>query len=294
MQNIIFYFLCVLIWGSTWFAVKFQLGSVDPLLSIAYRFFLAGIFITIYARLSGRFKNFPFDGTMQFHIALQGFLLFFLNYWMFYVATHSLTSGLVAVCFATIPIMNGINQFLFLKIPLRKQVMLGGILGISGIALVFWPEFSHLSLHQPRIFSFTLCLIATYITSLGNISSMHNSRHHLPIIPTNALAMLYGGAFSFAAALLYGALLAFDTSTAYVLSLAYLTIFGSAVAFLLYLTLIARIGADRAGYASVLFPIVALLISTIFEGYLWTGQAIAGIFLIVIGNVLALKKPKAV
>ncbi len=293
MQNTILYVLCFLIWGCTWFAMKFQLGVVDPLISISYRFFIAGLLIAAFTIIRSETKTFSFTRQQHAFIALQGFLLFFLNFWMFYIASQHLTSGLVAVCFATLPIMNGLNQRLFLKTPLRKRVMAGGALGILGIACVFWPELSHLHLQDPRVISLGLCLIATYIASLGNISALRNTRSGMPILATNAIGMIYGAAYSLAVALLSGNALAFDISFGYVISLAYLAVFGSAIAFICYLTLMSRIGADRAAYTAVLFPVVALLISTLFEDYAWSLLSAIGVALIIAGNVLALRKPKA-
>lgn len=291
MQNAILYLLCVLIWGSTWYVQKFQIGPVDPLLSVSYRFAIAGGLIVLYGIASGRFRNIAFTLGQWLHLVLLSFLMFFLQYWLFYsAAALHVTSGLIAVCFSTIPILNAINQRIFFKMRIKKQILLGGALGMTGIFLVFWHEIAGLHLSDTRIHGLGLALFAGYIASLGNISSMRNSRAGMPVFETTGLGMLLGSAFAFATALTTGIHINFDISPHYLASLAYLALFGSVVAFLSYLTLVARMGSDKAGYIGILTPIVALAISTHFEGYVWTSQAAIGVALILLGNVIALRK----
>lgn len=224
------------------------------------------------------------------HLGLQAFLLFFLNYWLFYLSTHHITSGLVAVCFSTIPVLNSLNQRIFFGMPIRRQIVIGGALGLTGIALVFWHDLAGLNFADPRIHGIVLALLASYVASLGNISAMRNSRDGMPVLATTGFGMAIGAGFAFVMALGSGTVINFDMSTHYILSLVYLAVLGSVVAFMAYLTLIDRMGADRAGYIGVLTPVIALAISTRFEAYEWTWQAVLGIALIVIGNVVALRK----
>jgi drug/metabolite transporter (DMT)-like permease len=294
MQNLILYIAAVLIWGSTWYAIKFQLGVVDPALSLAYRFMLAGALMAAYGLVSGRIHETHFTLRQWGFIGLQGFLLFFFNYWFTYQATFHMTSGLVAVAFSTISIMNIFNQRLVFGIPFSRQVVIGSALGLAGIGLVFWPEISQNLLTRDEILlGMILCGIGTYSASLGNMASMRNSRDGMPILMTTAYGMIFGAILSFITALASGAPLIFDVSAPYVISLFYLALFGSVAAFLSYLTLVARIGAGKAGYVGIVVPIVALIISTFFENYAWTPQAFFGIALVLTGNVLALKKSKS-
>lgn len=290
MQNLLLYLTTVLIWGTTWIAIKFQLGTVDPLLSIAYRYGLAAVILFGVVLITRRSVKINFTRRQYFFMAVQGFFLFFLNYWLFYLTSQHLTSGLVAVTLSTITVMNIFNQALFFRIRVKKQVVLATLFGLAGIVFVFWPEVRMLSWHDENFRGIMLGLFATYTASLGNILSYRNSRDNMPVLETNMLGMAVGAAFSFLFAVMSGVPLVFDTSASYVLSLLYLSIFGSVIAFGAYLTLMARIGADRAGYAAVLFPIVALSISTFFEGYVWTPQSFFGVALILMGNVLALAK----
>ncbi len=288
MQNALLYTMTVLIWGSTWFVITFQLGPVDPILSVSYRFALAAIALLGFLAIKGRLNIKQFTPRQHGFIALQGFLLFFLNYWLFYLGTEHVTSGLVAVIFSTMTLMNIVNQAIIFRIPVKKQVVLGSFIGLSGVAAVFWPEIRHMNGEDMVITGIGLCLIASYIASLGNMAALRNNRDQIPVLECNSLGMAWGALFSFLIACGMGIEINFDTSFDYLWSLVYLAIFGSAIAFGCYLTLLKNIGADKAAYASVMFPIVALIISTIFEGYVWTIEAFAGMALVVLGNIVAM------
>lgn len=288
MKNFIFYTMTVLIWGSTWLAIKFQLGEIDPMVSVTYRFSLAAVLLILWCSLFRLKMKF----TLQEHgtIALQGIFLFALNYLLFYIAELHLTSGLAAVIFSTILVMNMVNGAIFLGTPFNSKVIAGGFLGLIGIVLVFKPELSSFSLGDKGFYGVVLCFAATFLASLGNIISAHNQKKGLPIIQTNAYGMAYGAMLMLLLAMFNGKEFGFIVSPAYIGSLFYLAVFGSIVAFGCYLTLVGNIGADRAAYSTLLFPIVALGISTIWEGYQWTGSALTGVALILSGNLLMLKK----
>lgn len=289
MKNVFFYAATVFIWGSTWIAIKMQLGSVDPMVSVAYRFTLAAALLFVWCFALG--LNMRFSRKQHVCMALQGLLLFGFNYLLFYVAELYITSGLAAVLFSTILVMNVINGALILKTPIERKVVLAGILGITGIVLVFRPEISAFTLDNNGVRGVLLCVGATLFASLGNITSVYNQKTNgLPIVQTNAFGMGYGALALLILAIVSGRPFGFDPSLAYVSSLAYLAVFGSIIAFGCYLTLVGNIGADRAAYATLLFPLVALTISTIWEGYLWTPDAVLGIILIVLGNVIMVQR----
>jgi drug/metabolite transporter (DMT)-like permease len=290
MRNLLFYVATVFIWGSTWIAIKFQLGTVDPMLSVGYRFSLAAILLLLWCRI--RRLPMRFSATEHGFIALQGIFLFSLNYLLFYIAEFQLTSGLAAVVFSTILLMNMVNGAIFLKSPLDMKVFAGAFLGLFGVALVFKPEIASFSLDHAGLRGILLCLLATFSASLGNILSARNQKHKLPIIQTNAFGMGYGALLMLFVAWLSGRPLTIETTPLYLGSLFYLAIFGSIIAFGCYLSLIGTIGADRAAYATLLFPLVALAISTVWEGYHWTGSAVTGMILILSGNFLMLQRGK--
>lgn len=288
MANFFFYCATVLIWGSTWLAIKFQLGNIAPSVSVTWRFGLAALLLIIFCFI----KRLPlrFGQRDQLFIAAQGICLFALNYLLFYLAELHITSGLAAVVFSTIVVMNIINGRIFLGTPLEWRVLLGGGLGLIGLSLLFWPELVAVNFSGTVVSGMLLCFGATYLASLGNILSVRNQREGLPIVQTNAYGMGYGAVCMLVIVLISGESLQIDTSPVYLLSLAYLSIFGSIIAFGCYLSLVGRIGAGRAAYATLLFPLVALLLSTFWEDYRWTLPAISGICLIAGGNWLAMMK----
>ena len=290
MANFFFYTITVLIWGSTWLAIKFQLGMVDPALSVAYRFALAALLL--FAWCFARRLPLKFSGAEHLFIALQGVFLFAANYLLFYLAELQITSGLAAVVFSTIVVMNLINGRLFLGTPIELRVLVGGALGMVGLVLLFWPEMASTDFSGPVFIGMLLSFAATYLASLGNILSARNQRCKLPVVQTNAFGMAYGSASMALVVLASGTSITIDLAAPYLVSLVYLALFGSVIAFGCYLSLVGRIGAGRAAYATLLFPVVALGLSTIWEGYTWSLPGIFGIILILSGNYLAMAGKK--
>lgn len=278
------YLSAVFIWGSTFFAIKFQLGEVAPELSIAYRFGIASLMLFGWCLLRG--LPLRFSSRQHLWMGFQGLFLFCLNYLVIYWAASTLTSGLIAVLFSTIVLMNIINSILFLHKSASLMMILGALLGLAGIALIFAPELSNFKSNSNSLTAVGLSLLGTFIASLGNIISAHNQHQKIPLIQTNAYGMAYGAIILFIAAMLQGHPLHFDYSLGYSLSLMYLALFGSVLAFGSYLTLLGRIGPEKAAYTMVLFPLVALGISTIFENYQWTFISATGVALVLMGNVI--------
>ena len=287
-SNTALYLATVLIWGSTWYAISFQLGTVHPAVSVGWRYVLAASVLVPFCIATRR--SLRVAPRRHVGIALQGIFLFSLNYIVFYFATAHVTTGLLAVTFSTIIFMNIFNGALFLKNPIDRRVVGAACIGVMGIALVFWPELAAFNTEDDAFKGLSLGILATYLASLGNIASAYNQRHGLLVVETNALGMAYGGAFTMLLAMVLGMEITVDWKAPYLLSLVYLSLFGSILAFGSYLTLLGRIGADRAAYATVLFPIVALGISTVFEGYRWSWPALVGVALILVGNVIALRQ----
>jgi len=180
----------VLIWGSTWLAIKFQLGIVAPTLSIAYRVTLAAVILWIYTTL----RRLPMRFSLQQHgfMALQGFFLFSLNYTFIYFAEGTLTSGLVAIIFSSIVITNSVFSAIFLKDPIRPRVILGGLMGLFGLVLIFWPELMIFDLSSGRSLGIFLTICGMLLASLGNIVAARNQRSGLPVLQSNTLGMTYG------------------------------------------------------------------------------------------------------
>jgi drug/metabolite transporter (DMT)-like permease len=290
MANLLFYTITILIWGSTWLGIKFQLGNVDPALSVAYRFALAALILFSWCFV----RRLPmlFSRKDHLYIAMQGFFLFAFNYLLFYLSELYITSGLAAVVFSTIVVMNLLNGRIFLGTPIEIKVLFGGAMGMVGLVLLFWPEMAAVNFSGPVMKGLLLSFAATYLASLGNILSARNQHRKLPVVQTNAYGMAYGSICMVVVVVVTGAPITIDLSTPYLLSLVYLALFGSVIAFGCYLSLIGRIGPGRAAYATLLFPVVALALSTLWEDYQWTFSGLCGVVLILCGNYLALVRKK--
>lgn len=291
MKNIFLYIVTVVIWGSTWIGIKFQLGDVDPMVSVVYRFGLSACLLMLFCKIRG--LNLSFSLRDHAFMALLGLFLFSLNYWLVYVAEVYLTSGLVAVLFSSIVFMNIANGALFLGAPVEKKMIVGAVFGTLGILLIFMPEIESFDLTDKSLLGICLGFFSVLLASFGNITSARNSKNNIPVIQANAFGMGYGAIILAVLALFLGKDFTFSATVPYVGSLVYLAIFGSIIAFGSYLTLISSIGADKASYSIMVVPVVALIISSFMEGYAWNVSAIAGLSLVVGGNFLALHRRSA-
>lgn len=268
--------------------IKFQIGDTDPMFSVGYRFALAGGILMIYSKLAG--LNLKFSIKNHVFIAFQGASLFGINYWLVYMAEEHLTSGLVAVIFVGLIFMNVLLSAIFLNYPVRKNVIIGGLIGVTGIVLIFKDELRLFDFSDHNFVAFLMALGSVSLASTGNILSAHNQKQKLPVIQTNAFGMLYGSIIVLSIAILSGKNISIDLNFSYLSSLMYLSIFGSIFAFTAYLNLLGKIGPDRSGYISLVMPVIALLLSTIFENYQWTIYGFLGLLMIIAGILLALQR----
>ncbi|VXC74102.1 Threonine/homoserine efflux transporter RhtA [Pseudomonas sp. 8Z] len=291
-MNLSLYLLTVLIWGTTWIAIKLQVGEVALVASIAYRFALAALVLFALLWFSGRLQ--PVDRRGQIICLAQGLCLFCLNFLCFYTASQWIPSGLIAVIFSTATLWNAINARLFFKQRIATNVLLGGALGLAGLGLLFGPELLGHQASRESLLGIGLALCGTLCFSAGNMLSSLQQKAGLKPLTTNAWGMLYGALIVAFIGLLSGTPFTFDWSERYVGSLLYLAIPGSVIGFTAYLTLVGRMGPERAAYCTVLFPVVALNISVFVEGYQWTAPALLGLGLVMLGNVLVFRKPKPV
>ncbi len=291
MNNALLYSLCVLIWGSTWIGIKYQLGVVDPMASVGHRFALSALLIFLFLLL----RRTPLKYPLRDHglMLAQGLCLFCINYYFVYHAELVLTSGLVAVVFSNIMIMNIFNGALFLRAPINPRVLLGAGFGLLGMVAVFWRELDALDLTDANFVALLYCLVGTFMASLGNIITSPMRARQIPVLVCNGYAMGYGALAMYGFALVQGVEIRLEYTAAYLISLVYLSVFGSIIAFWAYITLIARIGADRAGYSNLLFPLVALLISTLVEDYQWSLAAMAGLGLVIFGNWVVMRAERS-
>jgi drug/metabolite transporter (DMT)-like permease len=290
MKNWMLYVVTVLIWGTTWIAIEFQLGEVSPAVSVCYRYALASTLLFAWCRW--RKLRLSFDRAAHLLFVLLGALLFSINYIITYYAQEYITSALTAIAFSTMLWMNILNARLFFGTRAGVSVIGGSLLGVAGILFLFLPEVRTISLQDASFLGAGLAILGAFVASLGNMVSQAAQRISLPIVQSNAWGMLYGALLTGVIAVVQGKTFMLDTSAAYLLSLAYLTIFGSIVAFGSYLTLLGRIGAHRAGYAVVMFPVVAIIVSVLFEDLVLTVEMLAGVALVLLGNFLVLRSGK--
>ena len=289
MNNATLYLIAVLIWGSTWFAIEFQLGVVEPEVSIVYRYLMASALLFVWSAIRGLRLRFEWRAHLWF--VLLGILLFGLNYVLAYRAQVTITSALCAIAFSMILWMNIVNARIFFGVRATPQVMVGAMLGVAGVLTLFGPNIATLSLSDSVLGGLALAVLGALSASFGNMASQHVQNQQLPVVQSNAWGMLYGALWTGGYVVFQGYEFAFDTSPSYVLSMLYLVLFGSIVAFGAYLTLIGRIGAHRAGYATVMFPVVALALSHLFEGLEFDAPTIAGSLMAVCGNLLVMSSP---
>jgi drug/metabolite transporter (DMT)-like permease len=287
MVTTVLYALVVLIWGSTWIAVHYQVGIVPPEASVAYRIGLAAVFMFVWALL----RRLPLRFSLKDHffMAMQGVLIFSTNFFLFYHAAVHLTTGLIAVIFSTASVMIiFINALLLRRWP-SGWVIAGALIGVLGIGIIFNRELLQFSGDSDKMLGLVFSVGGTLSFSLGSIVSARNRRAGLSVCGNTFWAMLYGALLLTFFLLISGNSFTFDFRLPYTLSLLYLSIVGSVIAFAAYFALLGRIETERAAYATVLFPIVALSLSTLFEGYNWTLSAFIGIAIILMGNILVLR-----
>ena len=279
--------ICSAIWGSTWLAIKYQLGAVAPELSVAYRFGLAAI--VLFAWCAATRRSLRFSARAHGFLAALGVMLFGLSYIGIYWAERFVTSGLVAVVFSTIVFMSPVGMRLAFGAPLSARTLIAATMGVAGVTLLFLPELDQATHGGSAGYGVAFALGATVIACGGNLIAIRNHKAGIPTFPATAWGMAYGALSAALASVVRGVPWSFDTSPAYLLSLAYLSVFGSIVAFGAYLTLLKRVGGGPAAFVAVATPVIALALSTLFEGYRWTWVAALGVVMAVAGNWLALR-----
>ena len=285
MPNWLLFLVPSVIWGTTWLVIKFQLGVVAPEVSVAWRFALAAALLLGWCALRGiRLRASARDHASYFVV---GILQFGLNYVLVYLSEQHLTSGLVSVLFVLIVFWNLLGARVLLGVAAPGTVVAGALLGFAGVALVFLPEL--LQVHPGLAAGAVLAVLATLVASAGNLLAQHLYARGVPVVSSTAWSMLYASLTVAGYCAVRGIPFAFDPSPRYVASLAYLAVFGSVIAFVAYLTLLHRVGAGRSGYTAAVIPVLAMLSSTVFEGYRWTPAALAGMAIVIAGTVLVLR-----
>jgi len=288
MNNYILFIITLFCWSPTWYIIKFQLGYVDPLVSVFYRFLIAAIIIFVY--LIYKKKNIKFSLNQHIWFLLFGVCLYSLNYVFFYLSNTYLISAFPAIVFSTVVIMNILGEGFYFKKKPSLKTLVGATIGMIGIIIIFKDEIFNFSLTNGTHVGLFLALLGTFGASTGNMVHQRNLNNNFPLIPTIAYAMFYGSLVTLLITQIRGTELLFEYSFSYIVSLAYLSIFGSIFAFIFYLRLLEKVGAGRAGYVGVVMPVLALLISTVFEDLEWQQDLIIGLPILIIGAILVINQ----
>jgi len=281
----------VAIWGTTWIAITFQLGRAPPEASVALRFAIASAILLGWCRFRGLRLRFP--PAVHLQLALLGLFMFCLSYLAVYRAETFLVSGLVAVGYSASPLVNLVVSRVAFGRPATPRVVVGGLLGMAGIALVFSPELRQARGGPGVVAGALLTAGAVLASAIGNVFATRLDRLGVSVTQKMAWGMAYGSAISALVAVGSGEGLAFSWSPSYLVSLLYLAVFGSILAFAAFLTLLSRVGAARAGYVGVMTPVVALAISGAIEGFSWGTATFLGIAVVVAGNLVVLRGDQA-
>lgn len=286
------FILVTLIWSSTWIVIRDQIGSVPASWSVCYRFLLAGIAMAAFARLRG--VSLRIGGTGLLYAALLGLAQFVLNFNFVYRAEHYLTSGVVAVVYAMLLIPNSILAWLIFRQPVSRAFIGGSLVAVTGIVLMLLHEY-HAATVRPDmvLLGAAFSLAGLLSASAANVMQGMDIARRLPMVAVLAWAMLIGAGVDAAFAWATVGPPQFEPRLGYILGIGWLGIAGSVVTFPLYFTLIQRMGAGRAAYTSVLIPVIAMLISTLAEGYRWSALAILGALLAIAGMGIALRSKAA-
>jgi len=282
--ELLLYSMVVFGWSTSWLPLKWQLGVVAPEVSLLWRFVIAAtvmVLITIYLR-----QSLMFHWRTHLRLALLGLCIFSTNFAFFYHGGKGVASGLLAVVFSSASLVNVLMTAVLGRSRPRIAHLLAAMVGLTGVVCLFWPE---LQLSNTALTSLALCLIGTLFFCSGNMVSAACQKRGIPVFASASWGMLYGACYLALFSFISNHEFTIEPTAKYVLGLVWLALVSSVMTFAAYLSLIGRVGPNRAGYATVIFPVFALLISTIFESYTWSSLAFIGLGLVICGNVIMLR-----
>ena len=279
--------ICVLVWGTTWHAITWQLGDFPPELAVALRFALAGAALLLFCFWRG--VPLAFSASDHAMLALQGSFLYGVSYVCVYEAERFVPSGLVAVGYSASPLITGVGATLLFGAALGARFLVGGALAIAGVALIFWPEITLPGDGERATLGAAFTIASVLLSAIGSLAASRNRHRGLPLLPAMGLGMLYGAVAAALVALAFGRSGTLPAAPSWWLALAYLALAGSVLAFACFLTLQDRVGVGRAGTVGAMTPLLALVVSLVFEGFRPSLLTFAGAALAVAGNVLMLR-----
>lgn len=278
------YATIVWVWGTSWIALHHQLGVVSPEVSLVWRFALS--FVLMLAWVLWRGDRISASLADHARFAALGLLMFSTNLLLFYYGGLTVPSGLLAVVFSLASVINLLLGAIIFRQPIDPRVALGGVLGVAGVAGMFWPEIAGKEFDRAAFVGLGLCLGGTLSFCLGNMVATASQRRGLTMTSATLWGMAYGTLFLTLFSVARGSAFIIETTPAYLGGLLYLAVASSVIAFATYMHLLQRIGAARASYSTVLFPVVALAISTVAEDYRWTASSLLGLVLVIAGNLV--------
>lgn len=276
--------LNVIVWGFSWIAIAVQIRETPAEIALLHRLGLAAVVLFAVLAASGRLR--PVTARQQPFLALLGACLFCVNYMLVYNGAAYIPSGVVALVFSTATVFNAFNSMLFFGERPSPRFIAGALLGMGGLGCLFWHDLARLEAGGAALIGGGLVLAATYVFSLGNMISRRNNAAGIDLPTATAWSMGWGTVFLALIVLARGQPLTLDLSWNYTLALVYLALPGTVIGFLTYLEVVKRMGAPLAAFSTVLYPAIALTVSTVFEGYRWTPAGVLGLLLIACGNIL--------
>ena len=278
--------ICVVTWGTTWHAITYQVNDMPAEIGVAIRFALAGGAVLLACRWRGLSLSFSLADHAA--LALQGVFLYGVSYVCVYHAERFVPSGLVAVGYSASPLLAGIGAALLWKTALARRFVIGGVLGLIGVALIFWPEIARPSSGDNAAIGAVFTMVSVLLSGIGSLAASRNRLRGLPLLPSMGFGMLYGAISASLVALALGTSFVWPTAPSWWLSLAYLAFAGSVLAFACFLTIQDRVGPGPAGTVGVMTPLIALVVSLAFEGFHPDVLTAMGAALAVAGNALML------
>ena len=292
LRNWQLFAICVLTWGTTWYAITWQIGTVAPEVAVALRFAIAGLLVLGISAASG--QRLRFGARAHALFALQGAFMYGVSYVFIYHAERHLVSGLVAVGYSAAPLVSGVGARVLFGVPLSSRFLAGGLVGLAGVALIFWPEFGKAAGSSRTLVGVALTVAALLMSVVGSLAASRNRHRGLPFWPALGWGMTYGALTCLLLALARGDSFALPATLTWWGSLFYLAVAGSVLTFACYLTLQDRIGPGPAGTIGVMTPLLALAVSMVFEVYRPDAITALGALLAIAGNGLMLTPPAPV
>ena len=292
LSDFALYAVLVGIWGGSFIAIEFQLGVVALEVSVMWRYLMAAVAMTGVCLIARRRMR-GFSLVDHLHFVALGIFFFSLNYVLIYRAQTELTSGLASITFTMALFFTTLNARIFLGASLNPRIILGGLIGIVGLAVLFGDSLFEIGVDAGTLVGLGYMLGSAYTVSLATVVTAKLNVRRVPALQANAWGMIYGAGFNVFFVLALGRELTFEWTFAYIASLAYLTFPAGVLAFIIYFAVVARIGPARSSYFTLMSPMVAIVISVLIEGLPVTLALAGGVLAILAGNFIAMRARSA-